>query len=300
MTEHDETGGMLTIVTTCKGRLANLKQSLPMMVRTGLPVVVVDYDCPDGTRRYVAENFPQIRIVAIDNEPLFSVSRARNLGAATVATRFIGFFDADALLKDGFASEFGTAALSDSVFCVAGEGDLHGQCIVPKNAFERVGGYDEAMTGWAGEDGDFYLRLQAAGFRRTTMRPGLVVALPHGDDERIRYTGGTPRVDSHRLNATYGAMKRDIEALQAGRALTHDERLALRDKVAAALRRAAATGKAQTVDYRIWPNIGAAGYLYDGTTGYRLNGALRYEIEPLRRGIGAKLLSALRRHRRPE
>ena len=285
---------MLTIVTTCKGRLAHLKQSLPTMLKTGLPVVVVDYNCPDGTRHYVADHFPEVKVVAIDNEPMFNISRARNLGAAHVATRFIGFLDSDALLQDGFAGEFGAAALSDTVFCVAGEGDLHGQCIVSRAAFEKVGGYDEAMTGWAGEDGDFYLRLLAAGYRRTTMRPGLVLALAHGDDMRIRYTGGAPRVDSHRLNVTYAAMKRDVEALQAGKALSHDERLALRDQVADALRRAAATGKAQTVEYRIRPNIGAAGYLFDGSTGYLLNGALRYEITPARRGIAGRLLSAIR------
>ena len=288
---------MLTIVTTCKGRLAYLKQSLPAMIRTGLPVVVVDYDCPDGTRRHVADNFPEVTVIAVDHERTFNLSRARNLGAAAAATRFIGFFDSDVLMQGGFAGEFARAALSDAVFSVAGEGELHGQCIVARSAFEKVGGYDEAMTGWGGEDGDFYLRLQAAGCRRTTMRPGLVLPLPHGDEDRMRHTGGGERVDSHRLNVTYAAMKRDIEALQAGRPLSNDERLALREQVAHALRRAAATGKAQTVDYRILPNIGAAGYLFDDRSGYRLNSTLRYEVTPTRRGIGERLLSAIREKR---
>ncbi len=290
-------GPILTLVTTCKGRLAHLRQSLPLMARTGLPIVVVDYDCPDGARRYVAETFPQVKVVAVDGQPTFNLSRARNLGAAAVGTTFIGFFDSDALLQEGFAGEVGPAALSEAAFCVAGERDLHGQCIVPRAGFEKVGGYDEAMTGWGGEDGDFYLRLQAAGYRRIALRPGLVLPVAHGDDDRLRHTGGGSRVESHRLNVTYAAMKRDIEALQAGKALSHDERLALRKRVADALRRAAATGKAQTVEYRIRPNIGAAGYLYDGSTGYRLDGLLRYEIEPARRGIAARLLAAGRGHR---
>lgn len=288
---------MLTIVTTCKGRLAYLRQSLPAMLRTGLPVVVVDYDCPDGARGYVAERFKTATVVAVDNEATFNLSRARNLGAAAVATEFIVFFDSDALLQDGFAAALGNIALSEDVFWIAGENELHGQCIVAKAAFEKVGGYDEAMRGWGGEDGDFYLRLQAAGYRRTMLPAGPVTVLAHGDSERLRFAGAGSRVDSHRLNVTYGAMKRDIEALQAGKRLSLEERMALREQVADALRRAAATGRVQTVEYRISPNIGAAGYLYDGSTGYLLNGVLRYEIAPASAGIATRIMSAMREGR---
>ena len=45
-----------SIVTTCKGRLGNLKQSLPTFVaEAAAEVVVVDYDCPEGTGRNSAE-----------------------------------------------------------------------------------------------------------------------------------------------------------------------------------------------------------------------------------------------------
>ncbi len=288
---------MLTIVTTCKGRLAYLKQSLPTMLRTGLPVVVVDYDCPDGTRGYVAEHFKTATVVPVDNEATFNLSRARNLGAAAVATGFIGFFDSDALLQSGFAEALANIPPSEDLFCVAGDNELHGQCIVAKAAFEKVGGYDEAMAGWGGEDGDFYLRLLAAGYRRTMLPAGLVTSLAHGDSERLRFTGTGRRVDSHRLNVTYGAMKRDIEALQGGGRLSREERLALRQQVADALLRAGATGRAQTVEYRMRPNIGAAGYLYDGSTGYLLNGVLRYEIAPVSVGLTARIISAVRNGR---
>jgi glycosyltransferase involved in cell wall biosynthesis len=288
---------MLTIVTTCKGRLAFLKQSLPTMLRTGLPIVVVDYDCPDGTGRYVVDNFKGVTVVSVDNEAAFNLSRARNLGAAAVTAGFIGFFDSDVLLQDGFAGELGQIPLSESVFCVAGEHELHGQCIVAKSAFEKIGGYDEVMAGWGGEDGDLYLRLQAAGYRRTTLRAGLVTALAHSDSERLRFAGTGNRADSHRLNVTYAAMKRDIEALQAGTRLSREEKAALREQVAHALRRAAATGRVQTVEHRISPNIGAAGYLYDGSTGYLLNGALCYEIAPVSAGLAARIISAVRDRR---
>jgi len=45
-----------SIVTTCKGRLGNLQQSLPTFVaQAAAEVVVVDYDCPESTGRTSAE-----------------------------------------------------------------------------------------------------------------------------------------------------------------------------------------------------------------------------------------------------
>src|SRR5277367_5615452 len=83
---------VLTIVTTCKGRLSYLKRSLPSMIGAGLPVVVVDYDCPDGTSRYVEEHFSGVKVVRIRGKAGFNLSEARNLGAAAVFSKYIGFF----------------------------------------------------------------------------------------------------------------------------------------------------------------------------------------------------------------
>ena len=72
----------LSIVTSCKGRLKYLKQALPTFVaQTESEVVVVDYDCPEGTKEWVAANFSAVRLVNVTREPIFNASRARNLGA---------------------------------------------------------------------------------------------------------------------------------------------------------------------------------------------------------------------------
>ncbi|HET7097660.1 MAG TPA: hypothetical protein VFJ68_09740, partial [Casimicrobiaceae bacterium] len=50
------------IVTPCKGRLQYLRQALPTFVvqkeTEVVVVVVVDYDCPDRTKDWVAGPFP--------------------------------------------------------------------------------------------------------------------------------------------------------------------------------------------------------------------------------------------------
>lgn len=54
---------------TCEGRLAFLRQTLPLMLRTRLPMTVVDFDCPDGTRGFLAANYPAVRVAAVDGQP---------------------------------------------------------------------------------------------------------------------------------------------------------------------------------------------------------------------------------------
>jgi hypothetical protein len=61
----------VAIITTCKGRLAFLKQTLPLMVATGFPVTVVDYDCPEGTGDWVAANFPDVNLVRVKDRSFF-------------------------------------------------------------------------------------------------------------------------------------------------------------------------------------------------------------------------------------
>jgi glycosyltransferase involved in cell wall biosynthesis len=93
----------ITYITTCKGRLEHLRQSLPRVAaQPQVQVIVVDYDCPDGSGQWVKDNFPQVRVVRIDDDPGFLLTRARNAGGQAAATPWLAFFDADILLADDF------------------------------------------------------------------------------------------------------------------------------------------------------------------------------------------------------
>ena len=74
----------LSIVTTCMGRLAQLRQTLgPMLAQDGgVPVVVVDYSCPDGAGDWVEANPPRARLVRVPGRARFNASAARNIGPA--------------------------------------------------------------------------------------------------------------------------------------------------------------------------------------------------------------------------
>ena len=77
----------LCFVTTCKGRLDHLKQTLPLMAAVeDARCVVVDYGCPQGSGRWVQEHFPQVQVEFVTDDDEFCLARARNIGAKAVTS----------------------------------------------------------------------------------------------------------------------------------------------------------------------------------------------------------------------
>lgn len=234
----------IAIVTTCKGRLAHLRQTLPRMIATGFPVTVVDYDCPKSTAQFVTENFPAASVLRVDHRPIFNLAEARNLGARASRALHILFLDSDTILSVGFAEQLRNVLIDDDCFYVGGEHDLHGVCLVPRRAFEVVGGYDEVIEGWGYEDEDFYQRLLFNGFVRNALNASLLAAIRHPDALR-GISPGQDRWALQRINAVYSRAKNELEAL-ARRQLTVDERKFVRDTAKMAIEQSLATGSPQS------------------------------------------------------
>ena len=90
---------MLSLITTCKNRLAHLKQTLPLMLQQSFSeVIVVDYGCEQGTAAWVKENYPKAKVVQVSDDPVFSLAIARNAGAKNASHEFLGFIDADVVI----------------------------------------------------------------------------------------------------------------------------------------------------------------------------------------------------------
>jgi len=181
-----------SIVTTCKGRLDNLKQSLPtFLAQTGAEVVVVDYDCPDGTGRYVAEHYPQVRVVPVSDKPIFNSSHARNLGAAAATGDFLVFLDADMMIGAGFVDFLAQNMKGRSFGTFGGRvaNSARGGCVVERALFNAVGGYDEILEGYGGEDLDLYTRLRFLRARHVALPPEYitnVIEQDQGAREKFR------------------------------------------------------------------------------------------------------------------
>jgi glycosyltransferase involved in cell wall biosynthesis len=188
-----------SIITTCKGRLDHLKQSLPAMIAQGAKeVIVVDFSCPQGTGAFVTANFLSVRVVSMDGETHFSNSKARNAGAAVAEGEVLVFVDADRLLAEG-AIERLSDSLPENAYGVFDQlKEFHA---IPAEAFRRLGGYDEVLEGYAaGADTDLEDRLGMIGIGRHLLDPSPVESIiehdaasrteHHAQPVRISYCAG--------------------------------------------------------------------------------------------------------------
>ncbi len=207
-----------TFVTTCKGRLHHLRQTLPSLLETHCAgIVVVDYACPDGTANWVEQHYPKVTVVRVTDDAGFCLARARNIGANAVKSSWIAFIDADVSVHDGWdawlqnhlrpATMYRAGAVNSKV-----DQETYGTFICEKTAFDRVGGYDESFTGWGGEDVDLYRRLTTALVAQQTYPGALVTAISHGDDERTRFAA----IKDTRMHQLIGELYMRAKSFYAG------------------------------------------------------------------------------------
>jgi glycosyltransferase involved in cell wall biosynthesis len=208
----------LSIITPCKNRLGHLRQTLPLMRSVdNAEVIVVDYGCEQGTGDWVAANYADVKVVRVTDDPVFHVSRARNIGASQASAELLCFIDADTFvigklaewivnnLKKGWFFVIPTIGVSTAGFLLCNKAD-----------FLNVGGYDEALRGWAPEDMDLYERLEISGVKRGHVPASMFSSIEHGDE--LRQFGPElgafqDRQNAFALGAFYRIVKRDIRSL---------------------------------------------------------------------------------------
>ena len=207
----------VAFVITCKGRLDYLKRALPRVVALQpAEIVVVDYDCPQRTAQWVQENYPKVKIVRVLDAPIFNLSNARNLGAAASQSNWIFFSDADIIFDIEIKNWFSENKLRSLHFFrqklvkspeISGTG---GSCLVSRDAFELVGGYDDVITGWGFEDKDFYLRLKQAKINESFFDKYYFFAITHSDDKRMEFNSIKEKMEQRKVNFIYSQMKMTI------------------------------------------------------------------------------------------
>jgi glycosyltransferase involved in cell wall biosynthesis len=232
----------IAIVTTCKGRLHHLKQTLPLMAaQQPDELIVVDYGCPDGAGDWVEANVPGAKVVrASSPDERFNVSRARNLGAAAATSTWLYFVDADVMLSTGLVEMLRGGLRPGHYFRPVPQrgavgAQIYGTFVCLAADFARIGGYDEVIEGWGREDKDLYLRLSFGGVRESRYDPGTLAVIDHGDAERHVIEGMRHRWHNEAVNAAYSEAKLRISQARGG---TGDMRLDERRKLLAACRKA--------------------------------------------------------------
>lgn len=181
----------ISVIIPCKGRLEHLKECLPTVLsQTTQPneIIIVDYDCPDKVSAWVKElNHPLVRSIKAKtlDKKYFNLSRARNEGYRSATGDTLFFCDADTLLKPQFLEKNLKVLKPGTFLCGWGMGHSTGNCILSRDLFEHeaIRGYNEALQSWGGDDVCFYLRMEAAGFRRIPF-VGYTENINHPDEMR--------------------------------------------------------------------------------------------------------------------
>jgi glycosyltransferase involved in cell wall biosynthesis len=180
---------IITFIVVCKGRLKHLRASLPkLMQQPKSETIVVCSNHPDGAADWVEKNYPAAKIVMLDDENEFNMSKNRNAGLNLATTKWICFIDADIIIKSDFTDQVLPLLRDGNYYTFSQPGGLSGTCIAALNDLISVGGYDEALVVWGGEDGDLYARLRLQKINSSKLPLELIQSIiKHSDDTRTRF-----------------------------------------------------------------------------------------------------------------
>ena len=141
----------ITFITTCKGRLEHVKQTMPRIMALGeVNVVFVDYSCPQKSGDWVKSNFPSVKVINVIDDKGFCLPRARNIGALHASTPWIFFIDADILVELDLGLWLSNNLKPSIIYRaspIKGKRDTetYGSFICPAHLFIAVGKYDEVF-----------------------------------------------------------------------------------------------------------------------------------------------------------
>lgn len=195
---------MIFVVTTCMGRLHHLKQTAPRVLADArFEYVLSDYGCPDQSGSWMNRNHPRAHVVRTRakvnaSKFVFKKVEALNIGARKaieLGAEYLCFLDADTIVNPGF-HDWVVENMSRDLFLICRcEFDEHpktletaGFLCVHRDHYLAVGGFDERMEGWGGDDMDLRAKLymyQGLSWRNIPL--DLIDPISHDDAARGKY-----------------------------------------------------------------------------------------------------------------
>jgi len=250
------------MITTCKGRLHHLRQTLPLMIdQKPDELIVVDYDCPDGAgdwveATYPKASYPNIKVVRVKDAPEFSAPRARNIGVRNARAQWLAFVDADVRTDPQWGPWMrqnlrpGNSYRADKI----GERrdpETFGTLMCARRDFIAISGFDEALVGWSGENYDLLSRLGELGLNDAGFPPEFLDPIRHGDDQRASFEGMAGKDERTLLVICYTQAKRQLKAVFNRRGnLALEGRNRLRETILARLKEWQDAGQADPLQIR--------------------------------------------------
>jgi len=190
----------VSLVAVCMNRHSTFEQVLPSWLRAeGVDeVIIVDWSSVPpldiasvaATADLSSADVEKLRLMRVNNEPEWVLSRGFNLGISMVCRENLVRLDCDYKIDPGFIRRHPLD--SPNTFYSGNwkharnrnEAHLNGGLVVKLADFWKVGGYDERIQTYGWDDEDLYSRLEASGLERLDIALDMIQHISHPDSMR--------------------------------------------------------------------------------------------------------------------
>lgn len=185
------------LITPCRNRVEYLRKSLPSWLACPQlqRIIVVDFNSTTPVIDSLGDlNGERVTVVQVEEEPLWRQGRAQNIGLGLAASDLVLKIDADVATMD-IRPYVERMAEEPGIFFkgFSKRGTSSGLCLAPRRRMKAVGGFHDHMSGWGGDDVDFYQRL-----RKRKLKPQIFKAesFREQDQKMSSKNSEAPRLDS--------------------------------------------------------------------------------------------------------
>lgn len=192
----------LSICTGCMNRDKFIEEALPTWVKIPFKeIVIVDWSSKNPVKDIVDKyQNGTIKLVRVNDKTTYNHSIVSNLKVRLTDSEYVVSADCDVKLKENFLSSFD---IKENEFYTGSNleaNGIFGTCLLKRDMFEKVGGYNEFMAGWGHQDGDLYNRLKREKYIYKNFTPGTLVHINHSNAVRVENFEEKDLVKGHSQN----------------------------------------------------------------------------------------------------
>lgn len=165
----------LDLISPCRNRVNHLLHSLPSWINCPQvkQILITDFSStPALLPQLTGFDLTKVTVIRVEDEVLWRQGRAQNIALAYSQSEFVLKLDSDIELI-GIQAYLESLASDQGVFYrgFSKLGSSSGSCLFRRRQGRRCGGWHDHMSGWGGDDVDFYQRLRRRGLKSAVFAP---------------------------------------------------------------------------------------------------------------------------------